>query len=620
MIRRVITIALILGWIFPSGIILLALPKNSVGQSATPQGFDYESLAINSILSVADEAAKLPDIEQKVILLVKAARTLPVSRRDDAIRLLDIALSALKDWETSEHAGWGQRYKSATLRAEVLSAYIKLDGKKAVAIQKEYEAKAASSKSGDNVTAPPLRNQNWDADMLEHQQRAGATAKIALSILDRDFERASALIIQSVKGGVVSPEIFNIFQKLEQSGNKASLIRLETGIGETLARTVTFDPVSLQVAPILISSDREMPSIARNGFILFFMNSLRTWVNLVRDESGNGGLDSSYVGSTYISFLRSVRPAIAQYLLPEELSTFDLLLDQVTPLLSDKTKGRLQMTAAETISNPRDRLADMLKESNTRRRDIRLMRLVFDSTRISAPEESPNNLELAMDAISHISNERLKTTLNDFAAITRMNLLIKGKKFDEAQRLAETISTTETRVWALLALSSVVHKEDGARSLDLIRSAIKTLDSASPSMRKIELALLAAAIIAKDDPLRAFEMLSGAARYANSKLYKVEIPNDDIVSAIRADVSVGSMSTILNREPGSLIEIEIPPSLALLGESKYWFQSQPIVDEFHEAELRLPLKLELSGALLATTSKQKKDEAQKTSLTHTPLP
>jgi hypothetical protein len=159
-----------------------------------------------------------------------------------------------------------------------------------------------------------------------------------------------------------------------------------------------------------------------------------------------------------------------------------------------------------------------------------------------------------------------------------------------------------------------MHKEDGVRAFDLIRSAIKTLDSASPSARKVELALLTAAMLVKDDPLRALETLSVAARYANSKLSKVEIPDGDIISAIRLEVSVGSMSTALNRELESLREIEIDPSLSLLGRVKYWFQSQPVTDQFHETELRLLLKLKLSGGLLADTLKQKKDGAQKTSL------
>lgn len=614
MMRRVLTVMFVISWVVPLGFFSLGLPERCLGQSVSPPDFDYESLAIDSILSVADEAAKLPDIEQKITLLISAAKILPASRHDDAIRLLDIALSKLKDWEASEKSRRGRRYKAATLRSEVLSAYAKLDSKKALALQKESSSKADSSTSKGDGTSDPLKNQDWGADMLERYRRASEMVKIALSLMDADFERASALVVQSVKGGAVSGEIFNIFEKLKQPGDRARLSKLETGIGEALAQTFTFDSSSLQFAPILILSDQDMPPAARRGFILFFMNSLRMWVNLVKDESRNGGLDPSDIGSTFFSFFRSVRPVIAQYSPPEDISSFDLLLDQVSPLVPAKTKARLQMTSAETISNPQERLADILKESNTRRRNIRLMRLVFDSTGDSAPDELLNGLELASDSVSHISDERLKATLSGFIAITRVNLLVREKKFADAQRLAESIPTTEARVWTLLALSSAIHKEDGARALDLIGSATKTLDGASPSARKVELALLTAAMLAKDDPLRALEMLSVAARYANAKLSKVEIPNDDIVKAINVDVSIGSMGTILSRAPESLAEIEINPSLSLLGEAKYWFQSQQLVGGFNETELRLLLKLKFAGGILEHNSKQKKDRVQKPAL------
>jgi hypothetical protein len=615
MMSRVLIVVFTISCVVPGGYFSLVLPGQCVGQSISPQQeIDYESLAVDSILDVAQEAAKLPDIEQKVALLINAAKLLQASRRDDAIHLLDIALGALKDWGTSEKAGWGQRYTAARLRSEVLSAYARLDSKKAAALQKESAAKADSGASEGNETARPLRNQDWSVDMLERHQHASAAAKIALSTIDTDFERASALVVQSVRGGVVSSEIYDIFQKLKQNSNRAPLDKLETRIGEALSQTFTLDPSSLQFASILIQSGRDMPPAARNGFILFLMNSLRTWVNLVRDESGSGSLDPSYVGSTFTSFVRSVRPAIFQYLPPEELSNFDLLLDQVSPLLSAQTKARLKMTSAETISDPRDLLADILKESNTRQRDIRLMRFALGSVRNSAPDDLIKGLEFASDSISRISDERLKVTLNDFIAITRMNLLAKEKKFTDAERLAESISTPETRSWTMIALSSVIQPADRTRAFQLIGSAIKTLDGAAPSARKVELALLAVSMLVKDNPLRALEVLSVAAKYANSKLPTVEIPDNDILSAIKLEASIGSMSTVLSRAPESLAEIEINPALSLLGEAKYWFQSQPIVSDFRESELRLLLKLKLAEGALARNLKQKKDVPQKTSL------
>jgi hypothetical protein len=88
MMRRILTAVLAVSWAVPAGCFSLILPERCAGQSVSRPDFDYGSLAIDSILSVADEAAKLPDIERKLALLVSAAKALPASRREDAVRLI----------------------------------------------------------------------------------------------------------------------------------------------------------------------------------------------------------------------------------------------------------------------------------------------------------------------------------------------------------------------------------------------------------------------------------------------------------------------------------------------------------------------------------------------------
>src|SRR5437868_2565340 len=69
-----------------------------------PSEYDYYSLAITSISNSAAEAAKLPDIPQRVNLLINAATILPASQHDDAIRLLELALHDVKEWGSAEKA------------------------------------------------------------------------------------------------------------------------------------------------------------------------------------------------------------------------------------------------------------------------------------------------------------------------------------------------------------------------------------------------------------------------------------------------------------------------------------------------------------------------------------
>src|SRR5258708_27832312 len=107
---------------------LFGLTPNAAAQNgmATPEP-DYYSLATTSILNSAAEASKLTDIPQRVNLLINAAKVLPASQHEGAVRLLDVALSNVKEWSSEDKASWYQRHTAATLRNEVLAVYAKLD-------------------------------------------------------------------------------------------------------------------------------------------------------------------------------------------------------------------------------------------------------------------------------------------------------------------------------------------------------------------------------------------------------------------------------------------------------------------------------------------------------------
>ncbi|HWN08771.1 MAG TPA: hypothetical protein VNO50_05760 [Pyrinomonadaceae bacterium] len=92
-----------------------------------PAEYDYYSLAIASIVNTAREASKLPDVPQRVKLMVEAVKLLPVSQHDERLRLMDVALRDLKEWGSAEKATWYQRITAAELRNDVLAVYATLD-------------------------------------------------------------------------------------------------------------------------------------------------------------------------------------------------------------------------------------------------------------------------------------------------------------------------------------------------------------------------------------------------------------------------------------------------------------------------------------------------------------
>jgi hypothetical protein len=205
---------------------------------------------------------------------------------------------------------------------------------------------------------------------------------------------------------------------------------------------------------------------------------------------------------------------------------------------------------------------------------------------------------------SHFNERR---TAAEVLTITRVNALVKQKKIIEAQQRAESISSDETRAWALLAVATAAAKEDKVLGFESISKALKALNAASPSPHKAELALLATAMLVKDDSRRAFETLAVAVKYANSSE-----PKDSAQArpafAFGLETRIGEMQTRLGVVPLSLSEIRIDPTLSALAATD-WFRADQIVSDIREPSLRLPLKLQFAGAVLAKELKSKKSQA-----------
>ena len=573
-----------------------------------PPKYDYYSLAVTSISSTAAEASTLPDIPQRIKLLLYTAKILPASEHAEAVHLLEVALRSVKEWGSEDKASWYQRHTAAELRNDALAVYAKLDPEKATALQKEFQAEAKSTTIDSSVTS--LKGESWHTRFSDRRAIADQAAQIALSLVDNDPDKALAPAVQSLQGGMVSGALLQIVQKLVQNGNRAFLNKLEMGIGEILAANVTLDPSSLAYSSALLQEDKDMSPVARSAFVSFFMGSLQSWSNLVRDASGNGGLDSSYINIVFTVFSIAVRPALLQYA-PGQLPVFDSAMDQLGPLVPETTRSKVQAFQPEKLSDPRDRLNDILKDPAPEKRDLRLVRLVSELLR-NESGDSQKNFDLASDAISGFSDPDGKSAFTDLLTITRMDALVKQKKFIEAQRLASSISSEETRAWALLALSTVAAKADRVLGFELIGSALTALDKASPSPHKVELALIATAMLTRNDPERAFDTLSAASRYANSSASKVDPPTKPPF-AFGLEATIGEAHARLGVYPESLGEVEIDPSLSTLGTTD-WFRAEQIANDIREPALRLYLKLKFAEAVLANNPRPGRKDGTKPSV------
>ena len=578
--------------------LILCCPRSlcRAQKKSPPADYDYYALATASISEIARDASKLPDIPQRVRVLTEAAKILAPTRKQEAVRLLEVALNDLKEWSSADNASWRQRNMAATLRNEVLALYALVDPAKALIREKELRSIEESTVK-DSATALNFKSDNWRAQFNDRRTAADQPANLALSLIESDPEKAPGLVVQSLQGGSVSSVLFQIQEKLIQNGNRGLVDRLESRISQVLSTTITLDPSSLDYAAILGLADKDMPRAAKNSFAGFIMRSLQAWAIVVKED----GTDSFYITRGFITFSGSPRLFISQYA-PDQLLEFDLLLDQIAPLVPEKTRLRIQGFQPETFSDPKERLVDILKDPVADRRDLRLIRLVSELLRDKS-EDSQRTFDLAADAVSGFSDRDVKSAYIDLLTIARVDALVKQKKIIEAQQLADSISSEETQAWALLSVATMAAKDDKILGFESITKALKALDAASPSPYKAELALRATAMLVKDDSRRAFETLSAAVKYANSTEAKNSTQTKPSVG-FGLETRIGEMQTRIGVVPLNLSELKIDPTLSGLATID-WFRADQITREIHDTSLRLRLRLQFAGAVIANDVRPK---------------
>lgn len=592
--KKILSLAILISLVF------CCSPSLCRGQKKKPAAdYDYYALATSSITEIARDASKLPDIPQRLRILIDAAKILAPANQPEAVRLLDVALADLKEWGSSDNTSWRQRNIAATLRNEVLALYMLIDSEKALVRDKEFQSSGESSVN-NTPKALNFKSESWRTQFNDQRTAADQPAKVALSLIDSDPEKALGLVVQSVQGGIVSSVLFDIQEKLIKNGNRALVDRLENRIGQVLRTSVALDPSSPDYAAILGLADRDMPQSAKNSFVSFLMRSLQAWVIVAKEP----GVDSFYITRGFTTFSGSPRVLISQYA-PDQLLEFDLLLDQTAPLVPEKTRARIQGFQPEPSSDPKDRLADILKDPVADRRDLRLIRLVSELLK-NESEDSQKSSDLAAEAVSGFSDEDVKSAYTDRLTIARVNAFVKQKKIIEAQQLTGSISSQEARAWALLAVASVAAKEDKVLGFESITKALKALDGSSPTPYKAELALLATAMLVKNDPRRAFETLLAAVKYANSSESKHSARTKPPVG-FGLEARIGESQTRLGVVPSSLSDIRIEPSLSGLAVTD-WFRADQIVSTVREPSLRLVLRLQFAGAVLAKELKSKQSQ------------
>ena len=258
--------------------------------------------------------------------------------------------------------------------------------------------------------------------------------------------------------------------------------------------------------------------------------------------------------------------------------------------------------------DPRDRLIAIKRESDPRKRDSRLLSMVVNLLR---KDDSHDHESLLAEAIQAVTDEKLKETLGDFVSLDKVQRLAKAQKFSDAAKATERVTNPELRAWALIALSSLVVASDRYLGMAWINAAMKALDVSSATPRRVEIALLGAAVTSKQDPIRSIEIVSTITKYANA-VEEFSERKSNSASGVLDEISIGTLKIMPARPPVELSDIQFDPAIRLLAK-RDWFGLQKIVDGIKDPVLRLSLKLELAkGTLL--------DSANRATPTVTSLP
>jgi len=305
--------------LLPSLLVCSGLRQECFAQKRPrPLEYDYATLAITSISNSAAEAVKLPDFSQRVKLRVYAATLLPASERETAMRLLDLTLKDLKNSISQEQTPAWQRREALTLRTEVLAAYARIDGERALALQKEYSEEMQTKPNSEGAS---FKQSDWFAQSMKRRTLADQPARMAAALMDSEPERALQLTAVSLQQGVVSASLGEIVKNLVQTHKRELLNRFEKIATDIILQNAPFDLLSLPYAAEIVQADGEMPAPVRASFIKFFMRSLQNTAHIANEP----GTNESYLTMASTYFALNVRPIILQHA-PEQLLTFDLLM------------------------------------------------------------------------------------------------------------------------------------------------------------------------------------------------------------------------------------------------------------------------------------------------------
>lgn len=571
-----------------------AQQKPEVAQPVVSPKILLTARATELAISVGQEAVGLNDLVKSIQIQLEVTRLLAREHPQDALHVLNHALTEVKDCPASWKSKEKQRksFQLLSLRGDILSLYATVDRQKAAKLLKtlpDCSANENDSRKNERLGS----SVNWDA-----RHRADELVKVGTTRLTPNPAEGVGIILASVSGtGKVSGVLSETINKLREGGIDQVVSEIEHGLAKIIASQTSSDAFDHQEVATLIASDPRMSPAVRDALVSYLLRGLEGYIAAIKESQVSGQplqVDLDDLGYLYGEYFRQVRRVIEKYA-PDKLEYVKSALQQIAAVLPDKwldSASRIPLRL--TPEQASQELERTLEITDTVRRDSRLAN--FSLRALAGFYTKERRLDLATSAMDAIHDSDLKAIIRDYFLMTEIRLKIEEENVASAMEKAGTVSNPLWRAWTLMAVGYALTKQPGD-TVQLYESAAQTLEKCPPTLRRVEIAFKLAELWGERDPARAFEVLSRAVVYANqikqpelSPLFeKYHLPGSDAVIGkldLQPAIALADAGDVrLGDGIGKVTQLD-------------WAQTEYLSRKIQETPLRLHFQLKMCEAVL----------------------
>jgi hypothetical protein len=571
-----------------------AQQKPDIKQPAISPKILLTARATELAVSVGQEAASLADPVESIQIQLEATRLLAREHPQDALRVLNLALSEVRDcpgsWKSKEKQS--KSFQLLSLRGDILSVYAKIDRQRADKLLKvlpDCSTKANDSQKPEQPDSPV----NWDA-----RRRADELVKVGVTMLDQNPAQGVGVILSSASStGKVSEQLWQSLKKLREGGADEIVNEIEDKVAKIITSQTDFDPFNYEEVATLIAVDPRMNPAVRAMFVSYLIQGLECIVAAIQESQVTKQplpLNPDDLGYLYGEYMRQIQRVIEKYA-PDKSEFVNLSLQQIATVVPEKwVDSVMWMPLKLTPEQASHELEVTLEMTDTGRRDSRLT--AFTLRALAGFFTKERRLELAAPAIDGIRNSELQVILKDYFLMVETRVKIDEENGASAMEKAGAVTNPLWRAWTLMAVGYALTKQPGD-AVQLYESAAKTLEKCPPTPRRVEVAFKLAELWSERDPLRAFEVLSRAVEYAN-QINKPDVnPLLEKYHLSNFYVSIGKLDLQPGNEPADVRGLRLGDGVKKLTQLD-WSQTEYLSRKIQQTSLRLHFQLKMCEAAL----------------------